>query len=191
MRRVWLTLTLLVGAVSLTALFLAGNEWVARWLLVSGEGLGRGELWRLLTGPLIHASAGHAVRDLATLAVVGLLWEGRAARFRAALLLGVVLAPLAATVAIPQLRLYFGLSGAVYAGLAAGLVGQWQRGPRPLVGLVLLAVVAKVVVECVTGQLLAPVGHPFGVAPIPVAHLVGLVCGALALLRPPAAQITP
>lgn len=181
MRRVWLTLTLLAGAVSLTTLYLAGNAWAARWLLFSREGLGRGELWRLVTGPLIHASAGHAVRDLATLTVVGLLWEGRAARYRAALLLAVVLAPLAAAVATPSLRLYFGLSGAAYAGLAAGLLGQWRRGPRPLVALVLATVVAKVVAEQVTGQLLLSVGHPSSVAPIPVAHLAGLICGALAL----------
>jgi rhomboid family GlyGly-CTERM serine protease len=180
MKRRWLTLLLVSAASVLTALHLTGSDrWIERWLGCTRDGIAGAELWRLLSGPLVHASVGHALRDLVTLALLGLVWEGEGGRrYRLALLLGAALPPLAAFATRPTLRLYLGLSGAVYAALVAGLIWQWRRGPRLVVALGLVAVVVKVVVEVATGELLLPVGHPSGVAPVPMAHLAGLIGGA-------------
>ena len=188
MRRLpWHTLLVVGAAVLLTALFLSSTgaaAWVERWLTCTREGLLRGELWRLLSGPLVHASPGHAARDLLTLTVLGVLWErviGR--RYLALLALGTVLPALGSLVWDPGLRLYLGLSGLAYAVLAAGLTRQWVQGEprqRGLLVLVALCVTVKVVAELASGELLLPLGHPTGARPIPAAHLAGAIVGLVA-----------
>jgi len=167
----------LAGLCTLGYLMPATSAWVLQHLTGRLDALPH-EPWRLLTGPLVHASWGHAARDLTTLLALGLVWEralGR--RFFSLLGAGILIPPVVALALQPGLRLYFGLSAAVYAVLAAGLVLAWRRGGRrPWLLLLAAAVALKLVVEVASGDLLFPMGHPIGVRPVPLAHLVGAAC---------------
>lgn len=174
-------ITLAVAALTALATFALRD---AAWLPCTLDGLRRGELWRLLSGALLHANAGHAARDLGSLLLLGALYERRLGwRFPAALALGAALAPLAAFAADPTLAGLYGLSGAVHALWVAGLVFEWRRaGGRPgaLVVALSLALAIKLVVEAASGAPLWPIDYPAGVRPAPACHLGGALGGALA-----------
>lgn len=142
-----------------------------------------GQLWRLLTGPLVHADLGHAVRDLAGLLLLGLLLEQRLkSRFVWALLMSTVVAPAAALMASPSMVTYYGLSGTEHGLVGAGLAWIWrQAGWRPSLWIKALTVgvLLKLIFECLTGELLLSMQLPRGVFPAPVAHLAGTLCGCL------------
>ncbi|MFG0319091.1 MAG: rhombosortase, partial [Planctomycetota bacterium JB042] len=137
-----------------------------------------GEAWRLLTGHLVHTSAGHAGWDLAALLLLGPALERRGRARFAGLLLA---APLAVSGAVllgrPDLGVYRGLSGvatALFGALAVDLLRTPSR--RTLGGLALVLAVLKVVSETVRGEpLFAENG--VGFAPVPIAHAAGLVTG--------------
>jgi len=175
----------LAGLCTLGYLMPATSAWVQQHLTGRLDALAH-EPWRLLTGPLVHASWGHAARDLTTLLALGLLWEralGR--RFLPLIGVGTCIPPVVTFALQPRLRLYCGLSAAVYAVLAAGLVLEWRRdGRRPWLLLLTAAVALKLVVEVASGDLLLPMGHPVGVQPVPLAHLVGAACAAVAWTPP-------
>lgn len=176
----------------------------AEILVCSRAGLERGELWRLLTGPLVHCTGGHVARELAPLLVVGLIYEPvLRSRYRLALVLTSVLPPLAAFSGADWMGAYYGLSGTVYGVLAAALAREWLRPralglsralaphsgaaspPRarrlpPLWVVAMTGVLAvKLAIEGITGALLVPATLPADVHPVPVAHLAGAAIGVL------------
>ncbi len=155
------------------------------WLVCTPESLAQGELWRLLTGPLVHASADHAVRDLGLLLILGLTFEplvGR--RFGAALLLSTVAAPLVAFLVDPELVAYFGMSGTVHAVVAAALVAEWRRAAgRPPLWIVAASLIipAVLVLELSPGPVLFHLDLGPQIRSVPATHLLGFICGALCL----------
>lgn len=139
--------------------------------------LADGELWRLLTGHLVHLGWGHLALNLAGL---GVLW----AIFRPVLVLkDWVGAGLAAAFAIdaglywgqPELPWYVGLSGVLHGFWATGALRAWRvdRGASCALGGLLFA---KVLWE----QAVGPVPLTAGAAGGPVvvdAHLFGAAGG--------------
>lgn len=149
-------------------------------LVYSRPAVAQGELWRLVTGHLVHAGAAHLFWNLAGLALV---WTALGPRLGA----GAWLATAAATavgssagifVLHPEIRVMAGLSGVLHGLMAAGAVAA-IRGGRPMAWLLLAVLAGKVAWEMATGvaagpgaTLSAPVAFP--------AHLWGAVLGALA-----------
>ena len=124
----WKTLAVILLSASLTALFLARPVgWVAAHLLCTRKAVWGGEMFRLLTGPLVHASWGHAARDLGPLLVLGLVWERALGRrcWIIVVLLSISVPALVSLIVMRELQLYFGLSAVTYGVLCAGLVLQW------------------------------------------------------------------
>ena len=161
---------------------------VAGALACSREHVFSGQLWRLLSGPLIHAGLAHALRDLSMLAIFGGLYERQSRKgLLLALVLGTALPPLVSLIFDPALRRYYGMSSAVYAlasGLLLCLARQTEGRQRWLVASGALLLAVKLTVEAWTNRLLFPLSLPRGVRPLPRAHLVGAAIGAtLALLR--------
>lgn len=160
------------------------------WLVCTPESLAQGELWRLLTGPLVHATADHAVRDLGLLLILGLAFEplvGR--RFGVALLLSTVAAPLVAFLIHPELVAYFGMSGTVHAVVAAALVAEWRRAAgRPPLWIIAASLIipAVLVLELSPGPVLFHLDLGPQIRSVPATHLVGFICGALCLVAPSA-----
>jgi rhomboid family GlyGly-CTERM serine protease len=173
-------LTAFVVVLSLLATVLAlALPSVGAHLLCDLRAIERGELWRLLSGPLVHTGIGHALRDLACLAAIGIVYERELGwRFAAALFASTVVPPVVAFVVTPSGGVYYGLSAAVYGLAAAAVVAELRRdGLRA--GLVTLALALAVAVtlgyELVSGTEL--LGVERAVANAPGAHLAGALSG--------------
>jgi rhomboid family GlyGly-CTERM serine protease len=147
-----------------------------------------GELWRLLTCHWTHWSPDHLVWDLGMFTLLAALcwqWSGR--RVLVAVAAAAVAIPLAVWAFLPEMSHYRGLSGidsALYVLLALmELRAARARGGRAgiaAVGLLLVAFGAKVAFELLTGRAVFVDSTASSFVPVPLAHLVGCLCGVVA-----------
>jgi rhomboid family GlyGly-CTERM serine protease len=85
-------------------------------LVYNREAIAAGEIWRLVSGSLVHFSGSHFVKDVVALLAIGLLIEsGRRGHFALLCLASGSLIGPALYVAEPELAVYGGLSGIVTA----------------------------------------------------------------------------
>lgn len=159
---------------------------VVRFLIADTDRLRSGELWRALTGPLVHATWGHLARDLAICATIGVAYEQPLRRLWPALLAAGLAVP-ALAVALAGWTGYLGLSGLGHALIAAALTFELRlRRPAPWYVLAAAsALAAKLIYEVATGAPLFAMDLGPGVRQAPVAHAAGALAGALAVLRSP------
>jgi rhomboid family GlyGly-CTERM serine protease len=185
------TLLLALAAAVVTAgalsTSLAGHRVVD--LLVADGRIAHGQLWRALTGPLVHATWGHLVRDLALTLLVGIAYE-RELRDRWLPLLGVALVAPTLAVLATGARAYFGLSGLSHALVAAALGLELRRrrgGARAYVIVIAVACLIDLIYEAWTGGPAFPMDLGPNVRQVPIAHVIGALVGAgFGLYRPPA-----
>ena len=151
-------------------------------LVGAREEIVAGEIWRLLTAHVVHASANHFAWDLAAFVVLGVLCEraGRA-RFVACLCGSALLIPAGLWLWQPTLSSYCGLSGidsALFVLLVAGVLRRAAAARQPFVvvaaSLLAAGFVAKVGYEFTTAStvFVTSVGTP-----VPLAHVIGAVVG--------------
>lgn len=171
---------LVPGSVVLTALFLlltgdSGRE----WLRFERSGIAAGELWRLLTGHLVHLGVSHTVLNLAGLVLVWFL-VGRAFHWKQWLwvMAGSIGAiDLGLWFGAPSLEWYVGLSGLLHGMLGAGVVaGIAARSGEALILAVVVA--GKLAWEQFAGPLPGSEATSGG-AVIVDAHLYGIIGGTL------------
>ena len=182
----WIILAVVAGA-SLASL-LPGAAGILEYDRTAVEA---GEIWRLLTGQLVHWTARMTAADLAVLLAVGAWLEIRCRRVAlVALLAGALLVGLGLYGLAPELSHYRGSSGLASALFAAAALEmatasplRWQRASA-LTALVLFA--AKLFWELETGRALAAGPLLPGVVVTPSVHLLGGMAGLLArgLRRP-------
>ena len=181
------SLSIAVLAIAVTVLTQLG---LLGALAATREGVLHGEAWRVVTGTLVHSNYGHLGRDVVAFLLLGAAYEPSLARRRwLTLLVPALVVPVVVSLTTqPQLPAYFGLSGAVYALIAAAFIIEWRETgghpPKWIVGFSTVTVL-KLIYETVTGQLLIPMELGVGVVPVPVAHIAGLLVGALAMLGSP------
>ena len=141
-----------------------------------------GEIWRLITGNLVHLSPSHLLYDVVALFIAGTLIENRGYRHFAILCL-VSAAVIGATVYVgrPELSVFGGLSGIVTAAVTLlclnGLTetGAWQR----LCLLTLIFLGMKMGVEMALGSSLLAGAEPQTFVPVPVSHVAGAATALL------------
>jgi rhomboid family GlyGly-CTERM serine protease len=172
--------TLALGAACLLASAWPGFADLAR---LERAAVGHGEIWRLLTGHLVHASPTLLAADLLVLVALGCLVEARSRGLLARVLLASALGGSLAVLA-GDLARYSG-SSALASGLAAAAAVLWCRSPDARergAGLGLLALLAlKVALELGGTALFVPLGP--GVRVAVEAHLGGALAGSLVALR--------
>ncbi|MGH2900781.1 MAG: rhomboid family intramembrane serine protease, partial [Solirubrobacteraceae bacterium] len=146
------TLAVAVLAVAATAAAFASPALADA--LIADSRIAHGQLWRVVTGPLVHATAGHLVRDLALVALAGIAYEGPLRSRRALLFAGGLALPAIAVLAAGDAQWYCGLSGLSHALLAAALAYELvcRRGPaRAIVGALCAVCALKPIFELATG----------------------------------------
>jgi len=176
-----LTLAIIALALAATALALASPP--IRDALVADDRIARGQLWRALTGAFVHATPGHAIRDLALVALAGVAYEAPLGRRFAPLVVAGVALPTLAVLALDHAHWYCGLSGLSHALLAAALAFEVRRrrGAARAFALAIAGVLAaKPLYELVTGAPAFPMELGAGVRQVPLAHLAGVVIGIAA-----------
>ncbi len=151
-------------------------------LLQYDRAAGSGEVWRWLTAHLTHFGANHLAWDVGALVALGWACE-RVSRARTALALTLAACAITPTVALwqPQFETYRGLSGldsALGGLLGAGLLQRRGLAPKLIALAALAGFGAKCLSELASGGTVFASG--IGYAPVPLAHLVGLMCGAAA-----------
>ena len=179
----WLVPGILVlGALILLLAGDAGRE----WLRFDRSGIAAGELWRLLTGHLVHLGISHTVLNLAGLVLVWFL-VGRAYTWKQWLWImagSIAAIDLGLWFGAPSLEWYVGLSGLLHGMLAAGIVaGLVDRSGEAAI--LALVVAGKLAWEQLAGPLPGSEGTSGG-AVIVDAHLYGVIGGTLvaaALIR--------
>lgn len=146
------------------------------------------QVWRLFTGPLVHATWAHLLRDMALLVFVGLAFERELGRRYALLCLLGLGVPTVAALWDPTIYIYYGTSGLTHALLAAAITHTllarhpdfrtpaWMRGLAALGG---LALVTKVLWEVAFDAPLFPMDLGAGVRQLPSAHALGAAVGIL------------
>ncbi|RUA03366.1 MAG: rhombosortase [Deltaproteobacteria bacterium] len=154
-------------------------------LLYDRLALSRVELWRIATCHWVHLSWDHLFWSGATFLCLGAVCE-RLDKKKTYLTItvSVFLIPVALWWGLPGLEIYGGLSGldcALYA-LLFTLLGQREAisGNRRWTAVFrsgLLALLAKVAYETVTGQTIFVSSHHAGMVPVPLSHLVGGMVG--------------
>lgn len=146
-----------------------------------------GQWWRLITGPFIHATWGHLIRDLALVAIAGIAYEHPLRSHKLLLFAGGIVLPGLVVLVAGDVQWYCGLSGLSHALLAAALSYEFtqRRGTARVIVLALCAIAAvKPIYELVTGAPAFAMSLGAGVAQVPLAHvagvLVGIACGLAA-----------
>lgn len=142
----------------------------------------QGELWRLLTGNLVHLGWAHLSRDVAGLVLMWALFEGRLAErtwlwVLAASALSVGVGLLACS---PGISWYVGVSGVLFGMFSAGALSVSRKQPL-YAGCLLLGMIAVIVWTFYAGALpgeLAGLGGKI----VPQAHLYGAIGGASSVL---------
>ena len=141
--------------------------------------IGDGELWRLITGHLVHLGRQHLLMNLLGL---GLIWA-LLLRFETNLscTLALLLLSLGTSLGLyllsPDLAWYRGLSGVLHGLLVWALLRQWRSSPG-LHGIILGLVALKLIWEQSIGPL--PGSAELASGRIVVeAHLYGALSGAL------------
>ncbi|HEX3552905.1 MAG TPA: rhomboid family intramembrane serine protease [Thermoanaerobaculia bacterium] len=174
--------------VALAALCMAASLVPAAALEYDRDRVATGEVWRLLTGQLVHWTARMALFDLGMLLGLGTWLEVRGDRRLAAtaLALGGGLTALAVHALSPGLLVYRGSSGAASAlfVLAAIRVAE-SRDPwtRALALAAVALFLAKAAFESLAGQALFAGPLPPGVGVVPLAHLLGGLGGLVGRTR--------
>lgn len=146
-------------------------------LYFSAADIARGELWRLVTGHLVHADLEHLFWNALGLAILALLIERRSARllwitFGA----GVVSVDVLLLSPFSQLDYYCGLSGVLNALLVVALWLEWRTARSLLVVAVAVGSVLKVVIEISLGiSVVTDISWP----PYAWSHAAGLLGGLL------------
>ena len=151
-------------------------------LIYDRAAIAHGELWRLVTGNLVHLSTTHLAYNVAAFLIAGTIIEIRGYRLfttlcnSAAMLIGIIL-----FVVEPAMYFYAGLSGIVTATVTyLCLHGLAEKGAWPwLCAAMLAGLTAKIVVELILGKsfLLAVSTEEF--MPVPLSHLIGAVTAIL------------
>lgn len=144
----------------------------------------REEVWRLLTGQLVHWTPRMALLDLGMLLGLGAWLEAHGDRRRMllALAFGGILTALAVAALSPGVFVYRGSSGLASAlfVLAALRVAETPGWSRLLALAVIALFLTKAGVEEVTGQTLFAGPLPEGIEVVPLVHLLGGLGGAAA-----------
>jgi len=167
-------------AICATAAVVFGAPQLQALLVYNREAIGEGEIWRLLTGNLVHLSGSHFIKDVIALLATGLLIEtGRCRHFALLCLISGTLIGSVLYFAEPELLVYGGLSGIVTAAATYLCLHGIEEGSgyRWLCLGTLLCLAVKTGMEMTLGFL--PGAESQGFVLVAASHAVGAATAIL------------
>lgn len=171
-----------LGLILLSMLLALGGDSVTEVLRYHTTAIKDGELWRLISGNLVHLGWSHTLMNLLGLGLIwGLFWGAYSQRQWLIITLVSTLAVSFGLLAFnPNLVWYVGLSGVLHGLFVAGTIGGIRRGDRRE-AILLIAIIGKLMWEQFYGAL--PGSASMAGGPVVVdAHLYGAIGGAVAAL---------
>lgn len=169
---------LLVAAFCILVFFVQG---LAGWLVYDRQAILNGQLWRLLTGHLVHFTRGHLLFDLLGFLLAG--WIIRRRGYAGFWMLCVIsaLAISGALMLDPEVASFGGISGVVNAAVVFIVARQVSEPGRwRWVSLAILILAAgNSVLEAATGRPTFAIPGEQTFVPVPLAHMIGGLTGAL------------
>jgi len=147
-----------------------------------------GELWRLLTAPLVHFSASQLFWDVVVFAVAGLAIIASGFRgFWLVCVFGAIIPGLIYLLSFPELERYGGLSGLATGAVAYLCLCSAQKSKKNRMiwlGL-LMATGAKIIVETAMGVPIFAQAESIPFRVLPSAHLIGIIgaCAAIKMIN--------
>ena len=174
--RAWL---LPVGVTLVAAAFALAGDDGREWLRYERSAIADGEIWRLVTGHIVHLGLPHLFLNLAGLLLVWFLVGQFLTLAQWGLVFGISIVgiDLGFWWLQPQLGWYVGLSGVLHGMLAAVFVRGMPQA-RAETWILAAALVAKLAYEQLAGPLPGSEATSGGNV-IVAAHLYGAVAGAL------------
>ncbi|MCG6932321.1 MAG: rhombosortase [Gallionella sp.] len=169
-------------AICAAALLVHFVPWLGQLLIYDRSAIAHGELWRLLTGNLVHLSDAHLAMDMAAFLIAGTMIEQRGYHhFMKLCISAAALIGMAIYLFEPVLQFYGGLSGVVTAAVVyLCLQGMTEQGSwRWLCAAMLAALSAKLWFELVSGKSLLLVVGGGNFVPVPLSHLTGAVVAVI------------
>ena len=168
------------GLILVAAALMLGGDAVREWLAFERDAIRDGEVWRIITGHLVHLGWPHFALNAAGLALV---WTLVGSAYKPAGWLLIIFTSIAAIdlglwIFNPQLQWYVGLSGALHGVLAAGLMMSCRQ-PRIERTILSLLLLCKLAWEQFNGPLPGSEGSSGGHVVVD-AHLYGAIGGMLA-----------
>lgn len=153
-----------------------------QWLVYDRDRVLAGQVWRLLTGHIVHLSASHLFYNLLVFVVAG-IWIERRHRLAYLLLISltVVTSSLYFLIVMPQMARYGGLSGVVSAMIVYVSLQEIGKGgiPRVIWMTVLALFLAKSGYEILYGQAVFASSNSIPIAVVPAVHVIGAIAAIL------------
>ncbi len=168
------------GLILVAAALMLGGDAVREWLAFERDAIRDGEVWRIITGHLVHLGWPHFALNAAGLALVWTLVGGayKPAGWLLIIFTSIAAIDLGLWIFNPQLQWYVGLSGALHGVLAAGLMMSCRQ-PRIERTILSLLLLCKLAWEQFNGPLPGSEGSSGGHVVVD-AHLYGAIGGMLA-----------
>jgi rhomboid family GlyGly-CTERM serine protease len=167
--------TLVISAFALIIFFFPT---LGNLLIYDRAAIIHGEIWRLLTGNLVHFSITHLVYNLIAWLIAGTIIEFHGYRFFPALCLSSsIFIGVTLFILEPELYFYAGLSGMVSAAVTyLCLHGIGEKGIwRWLCAATLTGLITKTVIEMRSGSSFMLLISEENFAPVPLSHLAGII----------------
>ncbi|MDH3747622.1 MAG: rhombosortase [Gammaproteobacteria bacterium] len=160
----------------------AGGDTARLALQYDREMIAAGEVFRLLTGHIVHLGWPHLVLNVVGLLLVWFLVGSAHAwwRWLAIIAASAAIIDIGFWYLIPRLEWYVGLSGVLHGVLAAGVVGLWSSRRNEAL-ILAIALVFKLLYESVIGPLPGSENTAGGIV-ITEAHLFGALGGGISAL---------
>jgi len=156
-----------------------GGDTASQWLRYDRDGILNGEVWRIITGHLVHLGWPHLLMNIIGLLLIWLLFGHLIKRNSWFLILtaNTILTSAGMLLFNPELKWYVGLSGVLHGMFVAGAVISIKAGYRAEL-LLLVLLTAKLAWEQVVGPL--PGSAEFAGGNVIVdAHLYGAISGLI------------
>jgi rhomboid family GlyGly-CTERM serine protease len=177
-------LTFVVAAIAVAA---QTDEVVSRYLAYDRMAIRAGEIWRILTGHLVHWSGNHLFWDVVMFITLGAIVESRHRNSFIVTLMGSAAAISAVLwFCHPTIGQYRGLSGldsALFTQALVSLASDARRAGHAMICrlmfLFVLGFAAKIAYELVTGDTLFVDSSLAGFSALPSVHMIGGLIGGL------------